>query len=198
MPILSKAKEPDQFINCLIADIGTLCIIFIFFGEITSLTWGSTLTEPYVTQMLPPQNLFVSLIKVAYTGNLICSYPIMIKPTNEIIESYLFSKRASQPSPSGRTPQFTSCQRIGIKISRSLGVVSAAILGIVLASDMDKFLGFFGALLGSPMAMTFPALIHYNLVARSRCEKLLDILIITLSAFTLVFSTSLSLIAWIS
>ena len=81
----------------------------------------------------------------------------------------------------------------GTRISRSLVCISAAILGIVLAKDMDKFLGFFGALLGSPMAMTFPALIHYKTVAVSRWEKLIDILIIILSAFTLVFSTILSL-----
>ena len=61
---------------------------------------------------------------------------------------------------------------------------------------MDKFLGFFGALLGSPMAMTLPALIHYKLVARSKCEKFMDILIIILSGFCLGFSTVLSIEAW--
>ena len=62
---------------------------------------------------------------------------------------------------------------------------------------MDKFLGFFGALLGSPMAMTFPALIHYKTVAESRWEKSIDIFIIVVSGFTFFFSTILSLQAWI-
>ena len=75
-------------------------------------------------------------------------------------------------------------------------VFFAGILGIILAADMDKFLGFFGALLGSPMAMTLPALIHYKLVAKTKCEKLTDILIIILSGFCLAFSTVLSLKAW--
>ena len=44
-------------------------------------------------------------------------------------------------------------------------ILLAGVLGIALASDMDKFLGLFGALLGSPMAMTLPALIHLKLVA---------------------------------
>ena len=63
---------------------------------------------------------------------------------------------------------------------------------------MDKFLGLLGALLGSPMAMTFPALIHYKTVATGRWEKLFDIAIILLSIFTLVFSTGLSLQAWVA
>ena len=81
----------------------------------------------------------------------------------------------------------------GSRISRALVCISAALLGVVLAKDMDKFLGLFGALLGSPMAMTFPALIHLKIVATSWWAKLMDILIIILSAFTLVFSTGLSL-----
>ena len=72
-------------------------------------------------------------------------------------------------------------------------VVSAAFLGIVLAKDMDKFLGLLGALLGSPMAMTIPALIHYKCVAETKCAKTVDIGIIILSIFTLIFSTILSL-----
>lgn len=76
-------------------------------------------------------------------------------------------------------------------------VISAAILGMILAKDMDRFLGLLGALLGSPMALTFPAMIHYKTVAQSASEKFLDISIIVLSLFTLVFSTALSLQAWI-
>ena len=77
----------------MFAAITTLCCIFIFFGELTAFTFGANLTEPFITEMLPGHNWGVGLIKVAYTGNLICSYPITIKPTNEIIESYIFPKR---------------------------------------------------------------------------------------------------------
>ena len=101
MPVLAKAREPEKFNKSLIAAIATLCVIFIFFGELTAFTFGDTLTEPFITEMLPAKNWIVSLIKVAYTGNLICSYPITIKPTNEIIESYIFPRRdrgAQSPS----------------------------------------------------------------------------------------------------
>ena len=136
--------------------------------------------------MLPSKNVAVSLIKILYTANLVCSYPITIKPTNEIIERYLFKRSSSQST-------VAPFAFYGSRISRSLVVISAAVIGIVLAKDMDKFLGFFGALLGSPMAMTFPALIHYKLVATSSWEKVLDVLIMLLSLFTLIFSTLLSL-----
>lgn len=77
-------------------------------------------------------------------------------------------------------------------------VIAAAISGIILAKDMDRFLGLMGALLGSPMAMTFPALIHYRLIATTRWEKVIDIFIIFLSGICIVFSTAMSLQAWIA
>ena len=99
MPVLAKARKPEEFNKSLVAAIVTLCALYVFFGELTSLTYGSNLTEPFITEMLPPKNWIVCAIKVAFTGNLICSYPITIKPTNDIIESYLFPRRG------GHSPQ---------------------------------------------------------------------------------------------
>ena len=42
--------------------------------------------------MLPAGNFGVSLIKILFTLNLICSYPITVNPTNTILESYLFRR----------------------------------------------------------------------------------------------------------
>lgn len=53
MPVLSRAKEPELFNRCLIAAIATLATIFIFFGELTAFTFGASLTEPFITEMLP-------------------------------------------------------------------------------------------------------------------------------------------------
>lgn len=90
MPVLAKAREPEEFTKCLISAVATLTILFIFFGEITVLAFGSNLDQPFITEMLPANNPGVSLIKVLFTLNLICSYPITVNPTNTILESYLF------------------------------------------------------------------------------------------------------------
>ena len=54
MPVLAKAREPEEFNKSLVAAIVTLCALYVFFGELTSLTYGSNLTEPFITEMLPP------------------------------------------------------------------------------------------------------------------------------------------------
>ena len=47
--------------------------------------------------MLPAGNLGVSLIKILFTLNLICSYPITVNPTNTILESYILKRTNSSP-----------------------------------------------------------------------------------------------------
>ena len=49
MPVLAKAQKPESFIRVLIYAIFTLAVIFILFGEITALTFGSNLNEPFIT-----------------------------------------------------------------------------------------------------------------------------------------------------
>ena len=96
MPIMQASAEPDKFIKCLIAAICTLTVIFLFFGELTYITFGSDLDEPFVTEMLPASNLGVEIIKILFCFNLVFSYPITINPTNTILESYIFSGSARQ------------------------------------------------------------------------------------------------------
>ena len=90
MPIMQTCEKPEMFMTCLVWAILSLTAIFIFFGELTSLTFGSGLNEPYITEMLPADNIGIIIIKVLYIGNLVCSYPITINPTNSILESYMF------------------------------------------------------------------------------------------------------------
>ena len=49
MPVLAKAQDPSSFIKILFYAIATLSVLFIFFGEITVLTFGSDLNEPFIT-----------------------------------------------------------------------------------------------------------------------------------------------------
>ena len=82
MPVLSTCEKPERFKAMLTYAIITLMILFVGFSEFCYMVWGSNLTEPIVTQMLPEDNVGVILIKFLFSLNLICSYPIMIYPAN--------------------------------------------------------------------------------------------------------------------
>ena len=64
--------------------------------------------------------------------------------------------------------------------------LSAAYLGINLASVLDKFIGLLGAVFCAPLAMILPTLCHLKLLASSRKDKIKDIVIICVSLLVMV------------
>lgn len=54
MPVMQSSAEPAQFKSALIAAITTLTVVYIAFGEIGYLTWGSGIDQALATEMLPP------------------------------------------------------------------------------------------------------------------------------------------------
>ena len=59
MPIMRETRKPEQLPLITTAAIVTLCTIYIFFSLLCYYTWGSDLTQPVVTEMLPAENHFV-------------------------------------------------------------------------------------------------------------------------------------------
>ena len=124
MPIMQASAEPDKFMKCLVAAIATLSVIYLMFGLLTYITFGSDLDEPFITEMLPADNLWIEIIKVLFCFNLVFSYPITINPTNTILEGYIF----------GGDPRRASAKEAWMRrFSRFLVCLSATLFGILLA-----------------------------------------------------------------
>jgi len=86
MPIMQTSEDPAQFKQSLNWAIGILAVVYILFGSIGYLAWGQGNIESYSTEMLPADNVAVILMKCIFCFNLIFSYPLLIQPTNEILE----------------------------------------------------------------------------------------------------------------
>lgn len=86
MPILNATENKNEFIPLTVLALITLCITYIVFSEICYYAWGADLTESVVTEMLPPANIAVQILKLLFCLNLTFSYPLSIVPTNETIE----------------------------------------------------------------------------------------------------------------
>jgi len=90
MPIMQQAAQPQHFILLLTLAIGTLTIIYVIFGTICYLSFG-TATNQVVTEMLSP-SIVTTSIKILFCFNLIAGYSITIYPTNLILEGWIFGK----------------------------------------------------------------------------------------------------------
>ena len=181
LPIMSQAEEPQNFKRILVCAILSLTVIYVAFGGLCYLAYGDQ-TRIIITEMLPT-TVFTSIVKILFCFNLVFSYSIIISPTNTIVEGWLFSEVKSKVG-----------RRWSKNISRSVVCLLAGILSTLLTVNLAKFLGVLGALLCGPLALTVPAALHLKTLAVTPRAKLIDIALLILSAFVLVFCTLKSII----
>lgn len=178
MPIMQSCAEPLRFINLLYAAIGTLTIIYILFGVGLYAAYGYEV-QPIVTENLPPAAISTLVIKFLFCINLMFGYSITIAPANRILEHWLFSGIAK-----GQKKYLLQ------NGSRFLVCLTGIYIAVELASKIDKFLGLLGALCCAPLALTLPATLHLVALAKTRSDKIFDVLLVIISIGILFFSTS--------
>ena len=185
MPVMQQSENPAAFKNCLICAMITLTTLYILFGSLGYMTWGSNPIEAYATAMLPADNVAVIIMNFLFSCNLIFGYPITILPANQIFGSWFCSK-----APKG------ACKYWLKNFQRAVVVILAVVVSVTIAEKIDKFLGLVGAMLCAPLAMTIPSLVHLILIAKTTCEKVIDLTLIVSSLMLLTFCTMQSLTSW--
>ena len=182
MPVMHACETPEKFHKIFIAAIITLAIFMIAFGEICYFTYGSNLTEPIVTEMLPKRDGLVIFTKLSFIVVAITSYAIIIQPTFTITEGWILSSKC-MPEKKTRTRYWLK------NLIRFIIVASAAYISVALIAKVEKFLGLMGALFCSPLALTIPALVHMKLEAKTKSENFVNVILIIISIVILFFST---------
>jgi proton-coupled amino acid transporter len=183
MPILATAQKPKEFPKVLLWAMLTLTVFYITFGEMGYAAYGDEMKNSIILLDLPDESNFVQVIRILYCLNLFCGYSLTIYPTNNILESYVLK---SVPRSKART---------WLKnVMRLIIVVLGVIFATLLASKLDKFINILGALLCAPVAFIMPTLCHYQIVAKTRGQKIKDLIILSISIVIFVFCTYMSLI----
>ena len=91
LPIMEVTEKPEIYMKILILTCLGIALMYIGFSEFCIFSYGAnTLTKPLITDSLPPQSVVTWIVKVAFSLNLVFSYPLVIHPANLVLESYLF------------------------------------------------------------------------------------------------------------
>ena len=92
LPIMEVTEKPEIYMKILTVTCLAIALMYIGFSEFCIFSYGaSTLTRPLITDSLPPQSAVTWIVKIAFSLNLVFSYPLVIHPANLVLESYLFS-----------------------------------------------------------------------------------------------------------
>lgn len=161
MPIMKEVKEPEEFGKMTVAALTTLCVVYILFSSLCYYAWGSDLNQTVVTEMLPPANTFIQIMKLAYCINLVFSYPLTSVPANQTLQEYCFGT-----SNSGRLDRPDE-KRLFWKVNavRSLILASALLITTFAADSLDKVMGLAGSIFGMTNVLLIPSLCHLKLMA---------------------------------
>lgn len=156
---------------------------YVFFGEYCLFAYGYSLTDPIITASLP-YSTTTYIIEVLFCLNLVFTYPLMIYPANNVIESYLY-----KGWPKSRKRQM--CKNL----NRFLMVIFTVIVAIWLGPNLDKFLSVLGGVACAPIAFIFPALFHSKIAETPR-QKKIDLVIVAVAVVLAIFSSVMAIVTW--
>ena len=154
--------------------VSSIATLYIFFGEFTNLAYGEEMEKfELITTALPATSVMSYVLKALYTGNLICSYPLMLTPAVNLLEGYVFGK-GSKPTRGRYWMQ--NLFRTGI-------VAFTIVIALCIYSYINYFLEIVSAATCSPLAFTLPALFHYKLKGKGTGQLIIAIFTTALTVF---------------
>jgi len=190
IPIKEVTACEKDYYKLLCITVSLIATVYVIFGEVTLLAWGSTpnFDLPLITSSLPDTSVVTYIVKILFSFNMVCTYPLMIHPANLVVESWFFGSWE-------KSRKRQMCKNF----SRTIIVGLSCVIALGVFNTLDLFLGLTGALTCIPVAFMIPTACHYKLVAipnNDKKAKIIDLTILALSVITLIYCTYSSIVAF--
>ncbi|KAK4049224.1 hypothetical protein OIO90_005513 [Microbotryomycetes sp. JL221] len=179
IPITESMAEPHRFPKVLSGVMVGVMVLFAGGGALAYSAYGSKI-QTVVFVNLPQEDKFVQASQFLYSIAILLSTPLQLFPAVRIMENGIFQR-------SGKHSNKVKWQK---NMFRSLCVVGCCLVAWVGAADLDKFVSLVGSLACVPLCFCYPALLHYRACARSRKQKVADIVLFVFGLFATVYTTS--------
>ncbi|EXJ90195.1 hypothetical protein A1O1_03294 [Capronia coronata CBS 617.96] len=183
LPIQSSMKQPERFEPLLWTIMLIITIIFTSVGALCYATFGAA-TKIEVISNFPQSNKLVNAVQFLYALAVLAGTPVQLFPALRILENKIFGRR------SGKRDTFTKWKKNGF---RTLLVTFCALISILGASNLDRFVALIGSVCCVPLVYIYPPLLHYLGVARTQWTKAGDIVFMVLGLACMVYTTIITL-----
>ena len=178
LPLRDIVADKKNFYKRVCLVVGAICFFYILFGEICVMAWGDMEKIVLITDGLPPTSYVTYSLKVLYTINLFCSYPLMMSPAINLIEGYVFT--ASQKPTTGRFWMQNAL--------RTILVIITITLALSIYEYITVFIEVVAAATCAPLAFTLPALFHYKLKGGNKAHLAIAVLTTILTIYMIITS----------
>lgn len=185
LPIQSSMAKPQNFEWLLATVMFLITIIFTSVGALCYATFGSD-TNIEVIDNFPQSSRLVNAVQFLYSIAVLVGNPVQLFPAIRILENKLF-KRAT----SGKKDPATKWKKNAF---RAFLAVFCAVVGILGASNLDRFVALIGSFACVPLVYIYPPLLHYKGVAEGKWEKGGDILLMSLGVVGMGYTTVVTVV----
>ncbi|KAG9315046.1 transmembrane amino acid transporter protein-domain-containing protein [Chiua virens] len=182
IPITDAMREPHKFPKALTGVmLGTL-VLFGGAGALAYLTFGSDV-KAVVLVNLDQTSKFTQAVQFLYSVAILLSIPLQFFPAVRILENGLFV-RSGKRDP--RVKWLKNFFRFGL-------VMVCTVISWAGAGDLDKFVALIGSFACVPLCFVYPAMLHYKAAAKTRIQKIIDILLCIFGMAAMIFTTAQTL-----
>ncbi|KAJ1656787.1 hypothetical protein IWQ61_003704 [Dispira simplex] len=178
LPIVSSMKEPEKFPRVLTTALTVSAAIFISIGALSYLTFGDQVAT-VVLLNLPADDPKVHTVQFLYSLAIMFSVPLQMFPAIRILEAGLFVR-------SGKGNPWVKWQK---NLFRILLVLFIALVSLLGAEKLDRFVALIGSLACIPLSFIYPSVFHLKAIARTRKNRLIDLTIFVFGVITMVYVT---------
>lgn len=151
LPVKDTCRDPKQYrfiLTLMICIVASLLIAFGLFNYVAYPTEDLAQAK-LITRLLPSDNVIVQIVELLFIVNLFISYPLVIYPSNIIIENYVY-KRVDQSS-------FRKWMK---NFNRTILVGFTLFMGLYFEETLDRLMSVVGSLCLTPIAFTLPGIFH--------------------------------------
>eukprot|EP00668_Euglena_longa_P042185 GGOE01055644.1.p1 GENE.GGOE01055644.1~~GGOE01055644.1.p1 ORF type:complete len:532 (-),score=149.69 GGOE01055644.1:254-1849(-) len=178
LPIHDAMSRPSKFNSLLAGNILLMLATYASFAGIGYIAFGSGVHDVIILN-LPQKSLLSCSIQLAYCLAVVFTFPLQLFPVLQVLEK-----------GTRRTPIQTNLFRAAI-------VTFVAVVAVLSTEHLEHLMSVVGALCCTPLAFTFPSIIHYKLAAVHWYEKFLDIVYAMLGCVVMGYVLYISVLEWV-
>ncbi|KAG2141164.1 amino acid transporter [Suillus bovinus] len=182
IPITDAMREPRKFPKVLTGVMVALLFLFGGAGALSYLTFGSDVNTVVLVNLDQTSKLTQS-VQFLYSLAILLSIPLQFFPAVRILENGLFVRSGKQDP---RVKWLKNLFRFGL-------VAISTVISWVGAADLDKFVSLIGSFACVPLCFVYPAMLHYKAVAKTRTEKIGDIVLGVFGMAAMIYTTALTI-----
>ena len=187
IPIQSSMAQPEKFPVLLYTVMAIITVALTSVGALSYATFGDG-TKTEVISNFPQDSALVNAVQLLYSIAVLAGTPVQLFPAVRILEGRIFGHL------SGKRDAATKWKKNAL---RTAVVALCALISVLGAADLDRFVALIGSFACVPLVYIYPAFLHYKGMAVTRWEIVGDLSMMVLGIVAMAYTTIITLSQWV-